>query len=76
MTEADILHALLENPTLKTARVEEICTQPFPFVDLRTSIDKISSLIHKDNQAVLVEDEHGKIAIITQYDIINAISEY
>lgn len=76
VTEADILHALLENPTLKSARVEEICTQPFPFVDLRTSIDKISSLIHKDNQAVLVEDEHGKLAIITQYDIINAISEY
>lgn len=76
VTEADILHALLENPTLKSAPVEEICTQPFPFVDLRTSIDKISSLIHKDNQAVLVEDKYGKINIITQYDIINAISGY
>jgi len=76
VTEADILHALLENPTLKSARVEEICTQSFPFVDLLTSIDKISALIHKDNQAVLVEDEYGKINIITQYDIINAISGY
>lgn len=76
VTEADILHALLENPTLKSAPVEEICTPPLPFVDLRTSIDKISSLIHKDNQAVLVEDEYGKINIITQYDIINAISGY
>lgn len=74
VTESDILNALLENPALKSARVQEICTPPFPFVDLRTSIDKISSLIHKDNQAVLVEDEYGKIAIITQYDIINAIS--
>src|SRR5690606_16623803 len=74
ITESDILNALLENPALTSARVQEICTPPFPFVDLRTSIDKISSLIHKDNQAVLVEDENGKIAIITQYDIINAIS--
>lgn len=74
VTESDILNALLENPALKSAEVMEICTPPFPFVDLRTSIDKISSLIHKDNQAVLVEDEYGKIAIITQYDIINAIS--
>ena len=74
VTEADILHALLDNPALKSAPVMEICTPPFPFVDLRTSIDKISSLIHKDNQAVLVEDEYGKIAIITHYDIINAIS--
>ncbi|SEK74151.1 pyridoxal-phosphate dependent enzyme [Parapedobacter koreensis] len=74
VTEADILHALLENPGLRSAQVVEICTSPFPFVDLRTSIDKISSLIHQDNQAVLVEDESGELAIITQYDIINAIS--
>jgi cystathionine beta-synthase len=49
-------------------------TATFPFVDLNTSIDKISSLINKENSAVLVEDESGKIEIITQYDIINAIS--
>ncbi|MGH2624664.1 MAG: CBS domain-containing protein, partial [Sphingobacterium sp.] len=55
--------------------VEEIATKPFPFVDLNTSIDKISGLINKDTQAVLVEDDYGKINIITQYDIINAISE-
>lgn len=75
VTESDILGALLENPALKSASVAEICTAPLPFVDLRTSIDKISSLINKDNQAVLVEDEYGRIAIITQYDIINAISQ-
>ncbi|MGK6352347.1 pyridoxal-phosphate dependent enzyme [Parapedobacter sp. DT-150] len=74
VTESDILHALLENPSLKSANVEAIRTAPFPFVDLRTSIDKLSSFIHKDNQAVLVEDEYGHLAIITQYDIINAIS--
>lgn len=74
VTESDILEALLERPALKSGTVNEICTAPFPFVDLRTSIDKISALINKDNQAVLVEDEYGRIAIITQYDIINAIA--
>jgi cystathionine beta-synthase len=74
ITESDILNALLERPALKSAPVEEICSSPFPFVDLNTSIDQISSLINKDNQAVLVEDEYGRINIITQYDIINAIS--
>ncbi len=49
-------------------------TASFPFIDLNTSVDKISSIINKDNMAVLVEDEDGKIEIITQYDIINAIS--
>lgn len=75
VTESDILNALLDNAALKSAPVETIASKGFPFVDLNTSIDKISTLIDKDNQAVLVEDQSGKINIITQYDIINAISE-
>jgi cystathionine beta-synthase len=74
IAESDILSALLENPGLKSAAISEIMTATFPFVDLNTSIDKISSLINRENSAVLVEDESGKIEIITQYDIINAIS--
>ncbi|MGN6638752.1 MAG: cystathionine beta-synthase [Mucilaginibacter sp.] len=74
VTESDILDSLLENPSLKSSPVQTITTAPFPFVDLNTSIDKISSMINKDNIAVLVEDDKGKIEIITQYDIINAIS--
>ena len=74
IAESDILSALLENPGLKSAPISEIMTATFPFVDLNTSIDKISSLINRENSAVLVEDETGKIEIITQYDIINAIS--
>jgi len=74
ITESDILNALLENPSLKSQSVKNITTAPFPFVDLNASIDKISGMVNKDNIAVLVEDENGKIEIITQYDIINAIS--
>jgi cystathionine beta-synthase len=74
ITEGDLLNALLENPSVKSAKVESIQTASFPFVDLNTSIDKISGLINKDNCAVLIEDAEGKIEIITQYDIIDAIS--
>lgn len=73
ITESDILDALLENPSLKSQPIKNITTTPFPFVDLNTSIDRISAMINKDNIAVLVED-NGRIEIITQYDIINAIS--
>ena len=65
ITESGILDALLENPSLRSATVKSIATGSFPFVDLNTSIDKISSLINKDNTAVLVEDEQGQINIIT-----------
>lgn len=73
LEERDILNALLENPSVKSAKVETIMGATFPFVDLNTSIDRLSSLINKDNSAVLVELEDGKFDIITQYDIINAI---
>ncbi|WP_295666913.1 pyridoxal-phosphate dependent enzyme [uncultured Mucilaginibacter sp.] len=73
ITESDILTSLIENPSIKSQPVKNIATAPFPFVDLNTSIDKISAMINKDNIAVLVED-NGQIEIITQYDIINAIS--
>ncbi len=74
ITESDILSSLLENPSLKSQPVKNITTAPFPFVDLNTSIDKISSMINKENIAVLVEDEQDNIEIITQYDIINAMA--
>lgn len=74
LTESDILSAVLDNPSLKSSSIKNIMTQSFPFVDLNTSIDKISSMINKDNAAVLIEDADGKIEIITQYDIIDAIS--
>ncbi len=73
LTEGDILRVLLENPSLKSAKVEQIMTATFPFVNLNTSIDKLSTLINKDNSAVLVELEDGQFDIITQYDIIHAM---
>jgi cystathionine beta-synthase len=74
ITESDILSSVLENPALRSGSVKDIMTSSFPFVDLNTSIDKITSIINKENMAVLVEGELGEIEIITQYDIINAIS--
>ncbi|MDB5122141.1 MAG: cbs [Mucilaginibacter sp.] len=73
ITESDILNSLIENPSIKSQPIKNITTSPFPFVDLNTSIDNISAMINKDNIAVLVE-ANGQIEIITQYDIINAIS--
>src|SRR5690606_423307 len=57
ITESDILDALLDNPSLKSHQIAGIVSAPFPFVDLNTSIDKISAMINKDNAAVLVEVE-------------------
>jgi len=72
--ENDIFSCLFEDPSIKSKPISEIMTKPFPIVDLNTSIDKISSLINKENTAVIVTDEFNNLQIITQFDIINAIS--
>ncbi|MBC7914139.1 MAG: pyridoxal-phosphate dependent enzyme [Pyrinomonadaceae bacterium] len=74
ITENDIFSCLFEDPSIKSEPISKIMTKPFPVVDLNTSIDKISSQINKDNTAVMVVDEYNKLEIITQFDIINAIS--
>ncbi len=74
VTESDILDALLENPGVRSQNVEQIMTRSFPYVASSASIDQLSAQINKDNSAVLVESNDGQLEIITQYDIINAIS--
>ncbi len=73
ISETSLLSGLLENPTMKTVPLSEIMSAPFPLVDMNASIDKISSLINKENSAVLVNDGE-KLHIITEYDIIQAIA--
>jgi cystathionine beta-synthase len=47
--------------------------KPYPVVQATTSIEEISKLINKDNQAVLVDLGKGKHHIITKHDIISSI---
>lgn len=76
VTENDILKALLDDPALKSVEVSRIATPGFPYVDLNTSINQISSKINQNNTAVLVTDALGETHIITQFDIVEAISGY
>lgn len=73
LMESTLLSALLENPAVKASRIETVMSPPFPFVDIHTSIDRISSLINRENSAVLVRDGE-RVHIITEYDIIQTIS--
>ena len=48
--------------------------KPYPIVDRKATIEEISKLINKDNQAVIVDLGEGKHHIITKHDIISSIS--
>ena len=73
--ESRVLDTILDDPTMKDAKITEIISDPLPFILPTTRIDVVSKMIHKDNPAVLVKGEDGSLDIITQYDLISVLSE-
>lgn len=71
--EATLLRNYITDKNIAEKPIKDVMGPAYPIVSSKTSIDKVSKLITKDNQAVLVELEEGKHHIITKYDIISAI---
>ncbi len=71
--EATLLHHYIADKDIADKPIKEVMGAAYPIVAADASIDKVSKLITKDNQAVLVDLGQGKHHIITKYDIISAI---
>ena len=74
VTDASLLGLLIENPEIKSEPIKEVMDKPFQFVALNSTVDVLSSLIDKDNKALLVRDDVNRVHIITQQDLLLAIS--
>ena len=74
LTDSHLLHRLIESPNIKDTPIGEVMDKPFKFVGLDNTIDALSSLIDKDNKALLVRDEQNQIHIITQSDLLLAMT--
>lgn len=75
LEDAGLYAALLRNRDLMQSQVKEVMRKPFPIVSYSDTIDHVSSLINKENNAVLMMDLGGNWHIITRYDVIDAMSE-
>ncbi|PKQ70372.1 cystathionine beta-synthase [Raineya orbicola] len=74
LVDSKILEQLIEKPDIKDAPVRDVMNPPFKFVGLDNSLDVLASLIDKDNKALLVRDEENKVHIITQADLLAAMT--
>jgi cystathionine beta-synthase len=74
LTDGKLLAYMLENPDIKSHPVSEVMGSPFSFVAMDNTLDVLSSLINKENPALLVRDELNKVHIITQSDLLMAMS--
>src|SRR6202163_2824369 len=71
LNELHLYSALVQNPDVKREPVETIMQQAFPFVDISTPVDLLSTMITPENPAVLVRDfKTEKTFIITRSDVI------
>ncbi len=74
LTDSTVLNRLIDDPAVKDHPVSEVMDKPFKFVGLDNTIDALSSLIDRDNKALLVRDEREQVHIITQADLLAAMT--
>ncbi len=71
--ETDLFQSYVSDKNVAEKPIREVMGKPYPIVKIGTSIEEVSKLFTKDNQAVLVDLGNGKHHIITKYDIIGSI---
>src|SRR5438105_13750245 len=74
LNETHLYSELLRNPGVKSRPVETIMQPAFPFVDISTPVELMSTMITPTNPAVLVRDfKTDKTFIITRSDVLRVL---
>jgi cystathionine beta-synthase len=75
VSEGGLFQQLFTNASIHTATVAEVMEKPFPMVEFSTPVEKLSTLINKENGAVISKDEVGNLHIVTKYDVLQALGK-
>jgi cystathionine beta-synthase len=73
ISENGLFQKVFSNPDLKNETVQNVMEHAFPVVDFETPVERLKTLINKENGAVLSKDEAGNFHIVTKYDVIQAL---
>jgi len=74
LNETQLYNALVRDTSVRAQPVESIMQPAFPFVDVSTPVDLLSTMITPQNPAVLVRDfKTDKTFIITRSDLIRVL---
>ncbi|MFT5112912.1 MAG: cystathionine beta-synthase [Parasphingorhabdus sp.] len=74
LSDSSLLAQLIDNPELRNNQVSEIMGKPFQFVPADSTLDVLSSMISRENPAVMVRDKDNLPRIITQHDLLESIA--
>ena len=74
VSTAGLLEKVIQSPEARKLPVREVMDKPMQFVAVDSTLDVLSSMLGKNNRAVLVRDEHDKVHIVTQHDVLQALA--
>jgi cystathionine beta-synthase len=73
VSESGLFNVMLNNGTdIRNKKIQEVIESPYPVVGFDTTVERISSLISKENGAVLAKDDSGNFHIVTKYDVLQS----
>ena len=75
ISENGLFQKIFKDSEIKSSPIRLVIERQYPLVDFNTPLEKISSLINKDNGAVLSKDEGGHYHIVTKYDILQSLTK-
>jgi len=74
ISESGLFTRLMNNGAdIKGKTIAEVLEKPYPIVAFDTPLERLSTLINRENGAVLAKDESGNYHIVTKYDILQAM---
>jgi cystathionine beta-synthase len=75
VSEGGLFSRMLTDGTdIRNKKISEVIEAPYPLVSFDTTVERIRSLISKENGAVLAKDDSGHFHIVTKYDVIQSFT--
>jgi cystathionine beta-synthase len=75
VSESGLFQKVFSNPEIRNATLDSVLEPGYPLVDFDTPVERLGSLINKENGAVLAKDEKGEYHIVTKYDVIQSLAK-
>ena len=74
ISESGLFQKLFNSPEIKNEKIEAVMEPLFPIVSFETPVEKLGTIINKENGAALAKDESGDYHIVTKYDVLQALA--
>jgi cystathionine beta-synthase len=75
ISESGLFNKMLAGVDIKNTAISTVAEPNYPMVSFDTPVEKLSTIINKENGAVMSKDDLGTLHILTKYDVIQALGK-